>query len=63
MQGPLGGADPVLLKGLARAPACCPAMARRRKRLFLQLKEIDPAAFDADVELDYARALEAAGQE
>jgi hypothetical protein len=30
--------------------------------LFLQLKEVDPAAFDADAELDYARALALQGK-
>ena len=30
--------------------------------LFLKLKAVDPAAFDADAELDYARALELQGK-
>jgi hypothetical protein len=62
MQGPLGDADPVLLKGLGRARLLSGAGAEA-ERLFLQMKEIDPAAFDADVELDYARALEAQGKD
>jgi hypothetical protein len=61
MQGPLGGADPVLLRGLARAKLLSGDGAEA-ERLFLQLKEVDPAAFDADVELDFARALEAQGK-
>lgn len=61
MQGPLGGADPVLLKGLGRARLLSGDGAEA-ERLFLKMKEVDPAAFDADVELDYARALEAQGK-
>jgi hypothetical protein len=61
MQGPLGGGDPVLLKGLGRARLLSGDGAEA-ERLFLQMKEVDPAAFDADVELDYARALEAQGK-
>ena len=61
MQGPLGGADPVLLKGLGRARLLSGDGAEA-ERLFLQMKEVDPAAFDADVELDYARALEIQGK-
>src|SRR6201999_2086494 len=30
--------------------------------LFVQLKEVDPTAFDADAELDYARALATQGK-
>jgi len=30
--------------------------------LFLKLKEVDPAAFDSDAELDYARALALQGK-
>ena len=61
MQGPLGGADPVLLKGLGRAKLLSGDGAAA-EALFVQLKEVDPAAFDADVELDYARALESQGK-
>ena len=61
MQGPLGGHDPVLIKGLARARLLA-GEGGEAERLFLQLKDVDPAAFDADVELDYARALEAQGK-
>jgi hypothetical protein len=58
MQGPLGDGDPALLKGLGRAKLMSgdPAAA---EQLFLRMHELDPVAFDADVELDYARALEA----
>ncbi len=61
MAGPLGAQDPVLLKGLGRARLLSGDGAEA-ERLFLQMKEIDPAAFDADVELDFARALEAQGK-
>ena len=61
MQGPLGALDPVLLKGLGRAMLLSGDAAEAEK-LFLKLHEVDPAAFDADVELDYARALEAQGK-
>ena len=56
MQGPLGEADPTLLKGLARAKMLSGDGAQAES-LFLKLKEVDQAAFDADAELDYARAL------
>ena len=61
MQGPLGEADPVLLKGLGRARMLSGDGAEA-ERLFLKMKEVDPAAFDADVELDFARALEIQGK-
>jgi hypothetical protein len=56
MQGPLGGTDPALLKGLGRARMLSGDGAGA-EALFVTLKEVDPAAFDADAELDYARAL------
>jgi hypothetical protein len=56
MQGPLGGADPTLLKGLARAKMLSGDGAEA-ETLFEKLRQVDPAAFDADAELDYARAL------
>jgi hypothetical protein len=56
MQGPLGASDPALLKGLARARMLSGDGAAA-EALFVQLKETDPAAYDADAELDYARAL------
>ena len=61
MQGPLGAADPTLLKGLGRAKLMAGEPAEA-ERLFIRVHELDPAAFDADVELDYARALEALGK-
>ena len=61
MQGPLGAADPVLLKGLGRAKLLSGDGAAA-EALFVQLRQVDPAAVDADVELDYARALEAQGK-
>ena len=61
MQGPLGEADPTLLKGLARAKMLAGAGAEA-EQLFLKLKQVDPAAFDADAELDYARALALQGK-
>lgn len=56
MQGPLGGSDPALLKGLGRARMLSGEGAAA-EALFVKLKTEDPAAFDADAELDYARAL------
>ncbi|MBA2590131.1 MAG: tetratricopeptide repeat protein [Alphaproteobacteria bacterium] len=56
MQGPLGGNDPTLLKGLGRARMLA-GQGAEAEALFVQLKTVDPAAFDADAELDYARAL------
>jgi hypothetical protein len=56
MQGPLGASDPALLKGLGRAKMLSGEGAAA-ETLFVKLKTEDPAAFDADAELDYARAL------
>jgi hypothetical protein len=61
MQGPLGGSDPTLLKGLGRARMLL-GQGAEAEALFLKLKEVDPAAFDADAELDYARALALQGK-
>jgi hypothetical protein len=61
MQGPLGGSDPALLKGLGRARMLAGDGAGA-EALFAQLKDIDPTAFDADAELDYARALALQGK-
>jgi hypothetical protein len=61
MQGPLGGSDPALLKGLGRARMLAGEGAAA-EALFVKLKEVDPAAFDADAELDYARALALQGK-
>jgi hypothetical protein len=56
MQGPLGASDPALMKGMARAKMLSGDGAAS-EALFLKLKDVDPAAYDADAELDYARAL------
>ena len=61
MQGPLGGSDPALLKGLAKARLLS-GQGAEAESLFEQLKAIDPVAFDADAELDYARALALQGK-
>jgi hypothetical protein len=61
MQGPLGENDPTLLKGLGRARMLAGEGAEAES-LFLKLKQVDPAAFDADAELDYARALALQGK-
>lgn len=60
MKDPLGDSDPSLVRGLARALLLAGdgvgAVAAYRK-----LKALDRAAVDADVELDYARALALSG--
>jgi hypothetical protein len=61
MAGPLGESDPTLLKGLARAKMLSGDGAAA-EALFLQLKQVDPNASDADAELDYARALALQGK-
>ena len=61
MGGPLGGEDPVLLYGLARARLLAGDGAGS-EAAFDQLKALDPAAFNADAELDYARALALQGK-
>jgi hypothetical protein len=61
MQGPLGGSDPTLLKGLGRAKMLSGDGAAA-EALFVKLKAVDPAAYDADAELDYARALALQGK-
>ncbi len=61
MAGPLGASDATLLKGLARAKMLAGDGAAAQA-LFLQLKQTDPNASDADAELDYARALALQGK-
>lgn len=61
MSGPLGAGDPTLLKGLGRAKMLAGDGAAAES-LFQRLKDTDPAAFDADAELDYARALALQGK-
>ena len=61
MSGPIGADDPVLLRGLARAKLLAGDGAGSVEA-FEKLKRLDKAAFDADVELDYARALVLVGR-
>ena len=61
MSGPLGGGDPTLIKGMARAQLLA-GNAAASEEWFLKLKKLDPKAFDTDSELDYARALEDQGK-
>ena len=61
MQGPLGEADPALLKGLARALMLAGDGAAS-EATFVRLKALDPAAIDSDAELDHARALALQGK-
>src|ERR1700722_4913908 len=61
MSGPLGAGDPTLLKELGRAKMLAGDGAAAES-LFQRLKDTDPAAFDADAELDYARALALQGK-
>ena len=61
MQGPLGAGDTALLKGLGRARMLMGEGAAA-EALFVKLKQVDPPAFDADAELDYARALALQGK-
>jgi hypothetical protein len=61
MQGPLGGSDPALIKGLGRARMLSGDGAAAQG-LFEQLHAHDPAAYDSDAELDHARALELQGK-
>jgi hypothetical protein len=56
MTGPLGAQDTALLHGLARAKLLAGDGAGAEAG-FIALKEADPAAFSADAELDFARAL------
>lgn len=56
MDGPIGEGDPTLLKGMARAKLLAGDGAGA-VAAFEKLKAMDRAAFDADTELDYARAL------
>jgi hypothetical protein len=61
MNGPLGDSDPVLLRGMARAKLLAGDGAGA-VAAFETLEQVDKAAFDADVELDYARALALVGR-
>lgn len=61
MEGPIGAGDPVLLRGLGRAKLLA-GDGQGAVDAFEKLKEMDRAAFDADTELDYARALALVGR-
>lgn len=61
MQGPVGESDPVLMKGLARAKLLSGDGAAA-EQLYAKVRAADPAAFDSDAELDYARALALQGK-
>ena len=61
MTGPLGEKDTALLHGLARAKLLAGDGAGAQMA-FEELKQADPAAFNADAELDYARALALQGK-
>ncbi len=61
MTGPLGAEDTSLLAGLARARMLAGDGAGAQDA-FEKLKTADPAAFSADAELDYARALALQGK-
>jgi len=56
MAGPLGAKDTALLHGLARAKLLAGDGAGAQQA-FETLKQADPVAFNADAELDFARAL------
>lgn len=61
MNGPIGDGDPTLLKGIARAKLLAGDGAGAAEA-FEKLKKLDPAAWDANTELDYARALVLVGR-
>ena len=61
MAGPIGESDAVLLKGLARAKLLA-GDGLGAAEAFERLKGLDKATFDADTELDYARALVLVGR-
>ena len=61
MNGPLGGSDPVLLRGMARAKLLA-GDGPGAVAAFETLKATDRSAFDVDAELDYARALALVGR-
>ena len=61
MSGPLGEGDPALLRGIARARLLA-GDGQGAVEAFEKLYYADKAAFDADVELDYARALALVGR-
>jgi hypothetical protein len=61
MKDPLGAVDPALIRGLARALLLA-GDGKGSVDAFEKLKTLDRSAVDADVELDYARALALIGR-
>ena len=61
MSGPLGDGDPAVLRGMARAKLLA-GDGQGAVVAFEKLYHADKAAFDTDVELDYARALALMGR-
>jgi hypothetical protein len=61
MNGPLGESDTALLRGIARAKLLA-GDGQGSVTAFEKLKNVDSAAFDAEAELDYARALALVGR-
>jgi hypothetical protein len=61
MSGPIGENDPALMRGLARAKLLA-GDGIGAVVAFEKLRAMDRAAFDADTELDYARALQLMGR-
>lgn len=61
MEGPIGQGDTTLLKGMARAKLLA-GDGQGAVEAFEKVKGLDRAAFDADTELDYARALALVGR-
>jgi len=61
MAGPIGAEDTSILNGMARAKMLAGDGAGAQAA-FEKLKAADPAAFSADAELDYARALALQGK-
>lgn len=62
LNGPLGGDDPSLLRGRARARLLAGDGAGAQSD-FEKLRTIDPVAFDTDADLDYTRALALQGKD
>jgi hypothetical protein len=61
MKDPLGANDPALVRGFARALLLA-GDGKGSAEAFEKLHRLDPAAVDADAELDYARALALSGR-
>jgi hypothetical protein len=61
MNGPLGEGDSALLRGMARARLLA-GDGQGAVEAYEKLNQVDKAAFNVDVELDYARALALVGR-